>query len=70
MFLSLCASLRLLYLKLAWLINKIIFFEIAVLYNKIISILQYDILKLYSARGIDDCNCDRPRWTLIVFFKM
>ena len=66
MLLSLCVSLRLIYLKLAWLTNKIVSFEIAVYYNKIVSILQYGIV--FNKR-IDDCNCDRPRDTLIFFSK-
>ena len=66
MLLRVCVSLRLLDLNLAWLTNKIISFEIAVLYNKIISILQYDITKSFNKR-INDCNCVRPRDTLIFF---
>ena len=66
MLLRVCISLRLLDLNLAWLTNKIISFEIAVLYNKIISILQYDITKSFNKR-INDCNCVRPRDTLIFF---
>ena len=59
----------LLYLKLAWLKNKIISFKIAVYHNKIISTVQYDIMKSFN-KSRDDCNCDRPRDTLIFFFKM
>ena len=38
------------YFKLAWLTNEIISFEIVVHHNKIISILQYDIMKSLLTR--------------------